>query len=259
MKQFLVAVGLMFAVSCRLRTYQVIPQAPEYLLRSPSAKEIPLSDVLREYNGFVRGGGSVDLSPEMQIRIENAYYEKGFSRKGLKGYLGTEVARYQVTDSGLHLISVVPMNGRPESDEPVQNLISPAELNFRFYRLYFELLYDRKTDAHGSAILAANTLEALNQLSAQLADPEALCKKFPAQCTLFPEACSVSVEMKIVVNGKSQLVNWGSLVLNVVGRTPQQFEMKRLYRGHLTPVKLDSHDQNQLTMPLLPGDRVTWR
>jgi len=254
-----VVIGLTFTVSCRLRTYQVIPRVPEYVLRSPNAKEIPLSDVLREYNGFVRGGRSVDLQEQMEVRIENAYYEKGFSRKGLKGYLGTEVARYQVARNGLRLLSVVPMNGRPENDVPVQNLLSAAELTFHYYRLYFELLYDRKTDAHGSAIFAANTPDELNQLSAHLDDPEALCQKFPAQCTIFPEACSVSVEMKIVVNGKSQMITWGSLVLSVVGRDPQQFEMKRLYRGHLTQIRLDAHDQNQLTMPLLPGDQITWR
>ncbi len=159
------------AASCRLHPYDVIPRSPEYLLRSPNSHETPLRDVLLEYNGFVRGRHSIDLRLQMQIRIENAYYEKGYSRKGLNGYLGTEVARYEVKTAGMHLLSVEPMKGRPEADRPVQDLVSQDQLKFRYYRLYFEILFDRKTDAHGSVLLAANTIDELTQRSTQLSRP----------------------------------------------------------------------------------------
>jgi hypothetical protein len=150
-----VAPALLLLSACRTHPYQVLPRTPQYVLRSPDSKEIPLADVLRGYNGFAPGRPSIDLRPKMQIRIENAYYQKGFSRKGLNGYLGTEVARYEVEPQGLRLISTVPMADRPSSDPPVQNLISAADSNFPFYRLYFEVLFNRKTDAHGSVLLAA--------------------------------------------------------------------------------------------------------
>jgi len=62
----------------------------------------------------------------MELRIENAYYQSGASRRGLDGYLGTEVARYAVNTHGLRLESAVPIQGRPASDPPVRSLISPA-------------------------------------------------------------------------------------------------------------------------------------
>jgi len=216
--------------------------------------------VLSEYNGFSRGGPSIDLRPQMQIRVENAYYEKGASRKGLKGYLGTEVARYEVGVDGLHFLSVVSMPGRPAYDLAVQELISPTQMKFPFYRLYFEILFNRTTDSHGSVLLGAQSVAALNQLSTELAaDPETACLKSSEQCAVFPEACSVSVEMNIVVNGKSQTTTWGSLLSSVVTAPPRQLKMHRLFGNRLVQVKLRLQDQNQLSLPLLPGDRIEWR
>ena len=250
---------LTIAASCRVRPYQVMARVPEYTLRSPNLHETPLKDVLREYNGFVRGRGSIDLLPQMQLRIENAYYQKGFSRKGLNGYLGTEIARYEVGDGGLRLLTVEPMKDRPEADAPVQNLISPAQLKFQFYRLYLEVLFNSKTGDHTSVLLAANTKAELDQLATQLADPETVCASGSSECTIFPEACSVSVEMRIVVNNKPIFITWGSLVSSVVNHhPPQRLEMQRLYRGCLVPVKLDPQNQTELSLPLLPGDHIKW-
>lgn len=240
------------------QAYQVVPRAPTYLLRSPNSQETPFPEVLRNYNGFERGQPSIDLRPEMEIRIENAYYEKGASRKGLAGFLGTEIARYKVAANGLRLLSVVPMTGRPESDLPVQQLISAEQMNFHYYRLYFEIVFDRKKDEHGSVLLAANSIDEMNRLSAQLSDPETVGSKGSPHCTAFPEACSVSVAMNIVVNGKSQLTDWGTLLSSVVTRPPQHLEVKRFYRGHLTNVKIDRQDAIELGLPLLPGDHIDW-
>jgi hypothetical protein len=159
----------------------------------------------------------------------------------------------------MHLLSVEPMKGRPEADRPVQDLVSQDQLKFRYYRLYFEILFDRKTDARGSVLLAANTIDELTQLSTQLANPETVCAAGSAHCTIFPEACSVSVEMSIAVNGKPQFITWGSLLSSVVNHPPQQLEMQRIYRGRLTQVKLNPQDRTQLSLPLLPGDHIIWQ
>lgn len=257
----LLALCAFISPSCALRqntNYQVIPEAPTYLLRSPNSHDTPFPQILRAYNGFVLGQPSLDLRPEMEIRVENAYYEKGFSRKGVKGFLGTEVARYEITPHGLHLLSAVPMTGRPASDLPVQNLISQRQASFHFYRLYFEILFDRKKDEHGSVLLAANSMRELNRLSVQLSDPEALCGKGSTHCIAFPEACSVSVAMHIVVNSQTQLTGWGSLLSSVVTQPPKHLAMKRIYRSHLTQVKMDPQDAIELGLPLLPGDHIDW-
>ncbi len=199
----------------------------------------------------------MDLRSLMELRIENAYYQKGASRRGLEGFLGTEVARYDVTPRGLQLVSVQSMKERPEGEPPVQQLISNTEMKFAYYRLYFEIVFTRNGDSHGSALLGANSIEDLNELSAELTEPEKVCNATSVHCTVFPEACSVSVEMKIVVNGKPQTIVWGSLLASITDH-PQHLEMKRLYAGRLTPIKINPRDPNALRLPLLPGDQITW-
>ncbi len=66
----------------------------------------------------------------MELRIENAYYKKGASRRGLEGFLGTEVAYYEVTSNRLQLLSVQPMQELPQDDVPVQRLISQSQMSF---------------------------------------------------------------------------------------------------------------------------------
>jgi hypothetical protein len=259
--QALLGIPLLLLTSCMTRNshaFEVLPRTPNYVLQSPDRRQTPLPDVLRDYNGFEPGVGWIDLRPQMEVQVENAYYEKGASRRGLKGFLGTEVARYEVTSQGLQLLSARPMKERPAGDPPVQDLISHDTASFRYFRLYFEIVFARKNDAHGSVLLAANSTDELERLAAQLDHPETVCTDDSTHCTVFPEACSVSVEIKIVVNGKPQGIVWGRLLSSVVTDHPAHVELKRLYRGHLTAIKLNPRDVNALRLPLLPGDNVAW-
>jgi hypothetical protein len=244
-------------VACH-RTFQVVPQTPNYLLRAPDLRETAFSDILRTYNGFEPGRPSMDLRPMMELRIENAYYQPGAPKRGLNGFLGTEVAQYEVTSRGLRLLSFQPMKNRPESDLPVQRLISDLQMSYRYYRFFFEVFFKNAGNSHGSVLLGAKSIAELEQLSAELATPETVCNENSRHCTVFPEACSVSVEMKITVNGTPQDVLWRALLADVIPVHAQHIELKRLYGGRLTPVKIDTADRNQMHLPLLPGDQVNW-
>ena len=227
------------------------------MLRSPDRIETPLPEVLRTYNGFVPGHGSINLRPLMELRIENAYYEKGASRRGLQGYLGTEVARYRITSQGLQLASVQPMKKRPPEDLPVEHLIASSQTDFQYYKLYFEILFKQNNSERGSVLLGANSVAELDRLSDQLRDPGTVCNATSTHCTVFPEACSVSVEIVIVVNDKPETVVWSS-VLESVADHPHHLEIKRLYAGRLLPIKINPRDPNALRLPLLPGDHINW-
>ncbi len=241
------------------QSFRVVPADPAYLLRSPDRQDTPFPDVLRRFNGFEPGRNWVDLPPSMGLRIENAYYEKGASRRGLTGYLGAEVARYSSTAAGLELLSVEPMKNRPEWDRPVQNLIAPAQQRLPFHRFFYEIVFSKRNNIHGAVLLAADTSDELDRLSAELSDPETVCHNDSPQCTVFPEACTVSVEMKVVLNGKPETVFWGSQLVSIVPHPVHRLEMKRLDRGRLVPVKIDVQDANALRLPLLPGDRIDWK
>jgi hypothetical protein len=240
------------------RTYfEVLPNTPDYLLRSPDSRRTPFPEVLKAYNGFEVGHQWIDLEPLMELRIENAYYEPGFRRSGLAGFLGTEVGRYEVTRHGLSLVSVQPMSNRPSADIPVQDLISNTQTKFSHYRLFFEIVFSRRDHSHGSVLLGAQSQAEIDGLSAQLLNPEAVCSDHAAHCTVFPDACSVSVEMKVIVNGKPTSVFWGSS-LGSIAKQPLHLEMKRLYGPELRPVRIDEKDPKSLLLPLLPGDRIAW-
>ena len=148
----------------------------------------------------VPGQGWVDLQPPMQLRVENAYYREGASKRGLDGYLGTEIARYQVEPNGhLRLLTTQHMKDRPHDQQPVERLMPSFVQRYRYHRFYFAILFRRNATARGSVVLGANRSEDLERLvSALLTDPDAVCNDRSRHCAVFPENCSVAVE----VNGQ---------------------------------------------------------
>jgi hypothetical protein len=248
---------LLFSLACGRRSFRVLPGDPDYLLRSPDSKELPFREILNGYNGFVPGKDWLDLRPRMQLRVENAYYETGAPKRGLNGYLGTEIAQYRVRPNGkLQLLNVHPMPQRPADQGPVQDLVSATQQQHPYYRFFYEVLF--KGSAHGSVLLGASSLDELNQLTTQLkASPESVCTAQSTHCTVFPEACSVSLEMDIYVNGAPRTIHWPSTVANIAPH-PSQLKLLRLVGSRTTPVELDPSDPKALRLPLLPGDRIIW-
>ncbi len=239
------------------RFFTVLPHSPNYLLQSPDSRRTPFPEVLKAYNSFEAGHAWIDLEPLMELNIENAYYAPGAPRSGLAGFLGTEVARYVIRSHGLALVSVHSMSNRPKEQSPVQDLISNNETKFSHYRLYYEIVFARTDHSHGSVLLSANSQAEIDALSAELSHPETVCSQRSAHCIAFPEACSVSVEMKVFVNNTPESVLWGSTLASIA-KQPRHLEMKRLYAGQLRPVRIDANDPGSLLLPLLPGDRITW-
>jgi hypothetical protein len=256
-------IALVLLNSCGLRragVFRVLPGSPDYLLQSPDGHESPFPEILRRYNGFEPGRNGMDLHPQMELRIENAYYQEGMPKRGLNGYLGTEIAHYRVRpEGGLKLLSIQSMKERPADQAPVQELISAVQQHYHYYRFYFEILFRKSSTNRGSVLLGANSQEELSRVAALLTtQPDVACESKSAYCTVFPEACSVSVEMEIVVNGKSKSVIWGSSLGRVI-TNPRQIRLRRLNDGRLVPVQVDPLDTNALKLPLLPGDRIEWK
>jgi hypothetical protein len=250
--------------SCVVRhagMFLVLPGDPNYLLRSPDGREDSFPETLRRYNGFLRGGSGMELLPKMGLRIENAYYQEGKPKRGLDGYLGTEIAHYRVmTEGGLKLLCVKSMSGRPADQLPVEQLIPDTQQRYHYYRFYFEILFKNGSTPRGSVLLGANSQVELNDLAELLhSQPDTVCESKSAHCIVFPEACSVSVEMAVAVNGASLTVVWGSTLESVMSRQPRQISLHRLNAGQVTVVQLDAQDKNALKLPLVPGDRIEWK
>src|ERR1019366_6164180 len=101
----------------------------------------------------------VDLRPQMKLRIENAYYREGAPKHGLQGFLGTEIARYQVRpERGLRLVSVESVLAqRPRDQPPVQALMRVVQMRYRYNRFFYAIVFSQKKETSGAVLLGARS------------------------------------------------------------------------------------------------------
>jgi len=92
-RAMLLAFVLMSLPSCATRraaiAFRVLPAKPDYLLRSPDAKDTQFPEVLGHYTNV--GADWVELRPQIELRVENAYFREGAPKHGLANFLGTEI------------------------------------------------------------------------------------------------------------------------------------------------------------------------
>jgi len=259
-----VSVVMLLFVSCAARrgvgsgSFQVLRGTPEYLLRAPDSTEMPFPELLNRYRN--QGVGWVDLQPRMELRIEAAYYRESSLGRSPADYLGTEIARFQVRSNGrLQFTSVQSgLKGPRGKQPPVQRLICGSQQHYSHGRFFYAVALNRKGHTRGAVLLGAGAAGELERLTMQLrADPESVCGGRSTHCTVFPEACTASIDIEIVVNGAPRTVPWGNL-LDSVASHPRRIEMLRVDAGRLVPVEIDSSDPAALKLPLWPGDRITW-
>lgn len=235
----LLAFAILFSIACRSRHAAGPPPVPR-----PDAAQ----------------GLWVDLHPQMELRIENAYYKEGAVKRGLTGFLGTEIARYQVRSRGLRLMAVeAVLPQRPRDQLPVQQLLPVAEMRFRYYRFFYAVVFSKRREEGGAVLLGARSADELDRLGARLiSEPDSICNAESTHCTVFPAACTVSVEIEIVVNGAPRTIPWGSLLASI-GPKPDHFELlRRSAGGPAAPVTIDLSDPRALRLPLMPGDQLKW-
>jgi hypothetical protein len=260
MRTVLLILATLVSVSCVSRrapeTFRVLPAKPEYLLRDPAATETPFPEVLNRFTPLASAW--VELRAEMELRVENAYYREGSTRRRLADFLGTQIAHYQVRRNGSLKFLVVEsgVKEQPAGQPPVQSLVSASQTRYRYHRFFYEILLNRKSELRGAVLLGASSAAELDRFAAQLfADPLSVCNAGSPQCSVFPETCTASLEIEIVVNGAPRTVLWGSFLAGVVPR-PRHVGVLRSYRGRLVPVEIDPSDPNALRLPLLPGDHI---
>lgn len=257
------ACALMASQSCATRragvSFRVLPAKPDYLLRSPDSQDIPFAEVLGRYTNV--GSGWVELRPQIELRIENAYFREGAPKRGLANFLGTEIARYRVLATGsLEQIAVQSRLAQRPADQPaVQQLLSESQRLYGHHRLFYQVLLNKKTDVRSAVLLSAASTDELTRLTDQLmSEPDSVCGGVSTHCTAFPEACTASLEIEIVVNSAHRNVLWGSGLADVA-ENHRRVELFRPYMGTLAPVEIDPRDHDALRLPLLPGDRIKRR
>jgi hypothetical protein len=88
------------------------------------------------------------------------------------------------------------MKDRPRDQPPVDRLMPQSMRRYRYHRFYFAIVFKRNAAGRGSVLLGANQTAELERLSAELlTDPDAVCNDRSTHCTVFPEDCSVAIEL----------------------------------------------------------------
>jgi hypothetical protein len=147
---------------------------------------------------------------------------------------------------------------RPADQPPVQQLLGESQRRYPHHRLFYQVLVSKRADIRSAVLLSAASIDELDRLTEQLlTEPDSVCGGTSTHCTAFPEACSVSLEIEIVVNGAPRSVPWSSVLADVIERH-RHVELYRPYTGRLAPVEIDPNDRSAFRLPLLPGDRVKW-
>jgi hypothetical protein len=77
---------------------------------------------------------------------------------------------------------------------------------------------------------------------------------------------SINAEMRVRVNGQEAFVPLAVGTVREamnsapgVTTVPKTLMVRRLFQGHLVPVKFDPASQHILDLVLLPGDKITWQ
>jgi hypothetical protein len=206
-------------------------------------------------------GSWVDLLPQMELKIENAYFDPAMPRQGLSGYLGTEIARYQVGPGrGLSPLGIqTPLAIRPSNQPSAQELIHPSQRRHRKYRFYYAVVFTQKGTAGGSVLLGASSPGELDRLSSELlVAPYSICGERSPHCTVFPDTCTVSLEMQIVVNGQKRSVQWRSTLASVAPSARHIELIRRSGANHVSSQSINPADPEAVRTALLPGDQVNW-
>jgi hypothetical protein len=148
---------------------------------------------------------------------------------------------------------------RPADQLSAQDLIFPSQREHRNYRLYRAIVFSQRRGMHAPVLLGAASPEEMDQLANRLlSEPDAVCGSNSLHCTIFPEACSVAIEMEVVSNGQRQSVLWGDKLWVLIGGNPRRVEVVRQIAGQSVHVNVDLSDPDATQAPLFPGDRVTW-
>jgi hypothetical protein len=241
-------------------------QARDYILQSIPTRP---SDSLFNAYGYRLERSGVNLKPNLRLKVERAYFRGG--EDSVRNYLGVSDVLFDVTtDAGrmlrfqqVHAIQYSPGSLAQTDHEGSHDL---AILDLEAQTHYRVLFYTHQvpTDRNfAAAIIGTNDPARLDQFElAMRADASPSCESSNhdgLECLEFRGFVTVSVQVPVQLNGKTQFVDWGTKVKGVVpvkGR--KSFKMQRRFADAYYDLRFKRGDDSILDLTLVGGDRLTW-
>jgi len=232
---------------------------------------LPVSLAQRLLFGSFDVTGFFDLTSGFRMKITSPIYRAGTDRSA-KNLISYDVAYYSFTRGGSddHIRFALDSMNEP-SLEGQSYARSKPQGRDSFYRAfgYFRLLFRAAPAGSGSLtqaiVLSAADKTKINEATDQIhAGFASFCQAVAVpdvSCAVFPPDVGVSLEIRVLVNGKPTFVQAvGASVGDVLDpdAPDKRVRLSRNFQGRSIPVKFNPADVDISRLALMPGDRITW-
>ncbi len=217
--------------------------------------------------------GVFDLNPDFRLQVIGPVYATGTPPSN-KQLIGHETANYVFASAKKDDRVRISLGSVTETEEgqttPFRKSLPQNAFPFPESFAYFRLLF--RTEASSAnriaTIISATDKMQLDEATRQReSGPADSCQGVSvpnATCIALAPDFGVNAEMRVHLNGDESFVRVGGTVeeaISLVGNVtavPKSLMVRRLFQGHLVPVKFDPASNDILDLVLMPGDEITW-
>ena len=152
------------------------------------------------------------------------------------------------------LIGEASLAVRPSNQLAAQELIQPPQRRHGKYRFYYAVVFRQKGRASSSVLLGGSSIDEIETLGAELlAFRDSICGAGSLYCTVFPYRCSISLDMRILVNGAMRNIPWRSTLASIAPAAGQIEIVRRLGEGRTTSLSVNTADPEGGSKNAVPG------
>jgi hypothetical protein len=222
--------------------------------------------------------GIVDLVSDFRLNVDGPVYSpvaNDGANGSTKQLIGYERAYYIFTPAGKSDRTQISLASVTETDigkaalpksTPQNTLALPESPGY--FRLVLRSAAAASENISIATRLSAPDEKTLADATRQLTSkPEETCAAVTApgtNCMIFPPRVGVGIELGVHVNGNLVFVGLGGWLddtvkgSNSLAEIEKTLQVRRLYQGHLIPIKFDPTSQAIFALVLMPGDEITW-
>jgi hypothetical protein len=241
-------------------------QARDYVLQS--VPTLPHDSLFNAYGYRIERSG-VNLKPNLRLKVERAYFSS--SEKSDKNYLGVSNVLFDIatnSEGSLTFLQARAMQYSPDSlgQTDREGSRDLAILDLKPQKHYRVLFYAHQvpTDRNFSAaLIGANDSARLDSFEQVIrAASDASCNSLNhdgVECFEFRGSVTVSVQIPVELNGKTQFVDWGTKLEAVVpAKVQKSFKLQRRFADSSYDLNFNRDDEAILDLTLVGGDRLSW-
>lgn len=250
---------------------------PGYSIRDFILQSLPMKppESLFSYYGYRPDRSSLDLRPGIRLKIERAYFGATKSAEeahATQNFEGLSTVNFDVELGGegkIHFLQIGDVRFTPASlkgqvQDESQELELIGILPEVHYRLVFYTLLVSKEQKLSAAIVGASTASQLDEFDHELRlRPVGGCKNFAAAnevaCVEFSGLVTVTSQIRVELNGKSKLIDWGTRVKDLLAKDSLgSLKIQRKFMNSYHELRFDPGDLSVLSLALVGGDRLRW-